>query len=1136
MRSNNYYGIRIVLILSLFGLAGIAQAAWSMKQSRLMTRWASQVDVNHPLPEYPRPQLVRQEWQNLNGLWQYQPGASDDAVPAGQTLSSQILVPFPVESAISGIMDHHEHLWYRRQFEIPAEWNGQRILLHFGAVDWESQVYVNGTSIGIHRGGYDAFSYDITDVLTGSGPQELIVRVFDPTNSQAIACGKQDLNPSGIWYTPATGIWQTVWLEPVPLDSICMLKLIPDVDFNTLRVTVDVSESARTLMVQATAYRDGKAAGTVSGTAGQELNLTLHNPRLWSPEDPYLYDLKVVLKRDDSVVDEIDSYFGMRKIELKKVDGVNRMCLNGQFVFQIGPLDQGYWPDGIYTAPTDEAMKWDLEMAKTFGFNMVRKHVKVEPARWYYWADKLGLLVWQDMPSKRSGGTAQERTQFEAELERMVKQFQSHPSIILWVVFNEGWGQYDTERITQNVMSWDSSRLVTCASGWTDYNVGHVLDYHSYPAPAAPTPTSTRASVCGEYGGIGMRVTDHMWDASSWGYTMVDNGQALADLYDSFAQQLSSFKNNPGLSAAVYTQITDVEVEINGLITYDREVIKADIEQIRVSNFLYPRTYQTILATSEKTGQSWRYTTSTPAQGWQQTDFDDSGWLTGPGGFGTAGTPGAVVKTAWNTADIWLRKTFNPGILSSEDLEKLILRIHHDEDTEIYLNGVLATSVTGYTTDYIRLDVTDAGRAALLSDQTNLIAIHCHQTYGGQYIDVGLQLEFIETPQAECGQWGYAPADFNRDCTVDLKDLSIFVLDWLNCSLPNRLDCDSFIGPSSLKYDVNVEWNDSSERVVYKPSTGGAWYPRTLILDNGTWLCAYDTNAASTTTYVQISRSTDSGMSWSYLSKPSFGIGDAANAELIQLANGTILCAYRLVNGDTKTLKVSHSNDNGSTWLHLSDITSNTDGVWEPQIIQKEDGQLLVFYAQEGNIAGTDQVIEMMRSDDNGKSWHSPQVICSTPGSRDGMPVATLLGSKDILVVLEGHDVNRNGQFVTWSVRSADGGDTWGPRTLVYAPADVNHYAVAPYITSVKNGPIFVSFHTNEDGGTVPKAGIVSSTDNGLTWTVQPKPFINNISERYYWNSLMMETSLNLVISSCASGSGPNKIKIMKSAVNRIPL
>ena len=1133
MHKKYYYGFFLGLCLAV----GLDTAqAWSMKESRLMTRWASQVDVNRPLPEYPRPQMVRPDWQNLNGLWQFQPGAAADAVPVGQTLSAEILVPFPVESAVSGVMEHHERLWYRRLFEVPAAWAGQRILLHFGAVDWESQVYVNGTSVGVHRGGYDAFSYDITDALAGSGPQELIVRVFDPTNSQAIACGKQDLNPSGIWYVPATGIWQTVWLEPAPQDAIQSLKLIPDVDHNILNVTVEVSDSAKMLLVQATALRDGITVGKVSGPAGQKLHLALSSPRLWSPDDPFLYDLKVELKRDGAVVDAVDSYFGMRKIELKKIDGINRMCLNGEFVFQIGPLDQGYWPDGIYTAPTDEAMKWDLEMSKAFGFNMVRKHVKVEPARWYYWADKLGLLVWQDMPSRRSSGNAQERVQFELELQRMVKQFWSHPSIVQWVVFNEGWGQYDTPRVTQSVMQLDPSRLVACASGWNDYDVGHILDHHSYPQPAGPAPTATRASVCGEYGGIGMRVDGHMWDPQSWGYTMVNDGASLAALYDAYIQQLASYRDAPGISAGVYTQITDVEVEINGLITYDREVIKADVERIRRSNLMYRRSYQTVLATSEQTAQPWRYTTIAPAAGWQGGAFNDSGWSSGFGGFGTAGTPGAIVNTVWNTPDIWLRRTFNPGTLTADDLGNLALRLHHDEDAEIYINGILAGSVSGYTSSYVTLPVSEAGCAALLANQNNLIAVHCHQTAGGQYIDVGLELEFVETPDATCGQWGYAPADLNRDCRVDLLDLADIASQWLDCSLPNRPECVSFISSASTEYGVSVAWDDASERVVYRPSSGGVWYPRLLILDDGTWLCGYDTNAGSSTSYIRISRSIDAGQTWSALAQASFGAGNAANAELIQLTNSDVLCAYRVVNGETKTLKVSRSSSRGASWQHLSDIISNTDGVWEPQIIQKDNGQLLVFYAQEGGAPGTDQVLEMKRSDDNAASWHSPQVISVTPGSRDGMPVATLLGNGDILVALEGHDTARSGQFVTWTIRSRDGGATWGPRQLVYAPANVSHRAVAPYITAVKNGPIFVSFQTDEGADGILKLGVVSSTDNGYTWTVQPKPFALNTGEAYNWNSLMMESPQVLAAATTASGVGRNAIKIIKGAVSTFPV
>ncbi|HOL88993.1 MAG TPA: glycoside hydrolase family 2 TIM barrel-domain containing protein [Anaerohalosphaeraceae bacterium] len=763
----------VILLTALLGTTGYG---WTLKQAPLMTPWAQQVNPAAVLPEYPRPQMIRSEWMNLNGLWQYQPGNAGDPVPTGQTLSGEILVPFPVESAISGVMEHHERLWYRRTFTVPTDWQGRRILLHFDAVDWEAEVYVNGTSVGVHKGGYDPFTFDITPHLTGSGPQEVIVRVYDPTNSQAIACGKQDLNPSGIWYTAVTGIWQTVWLEPVPEVSIERLKIVPDVDNQLVRVKAIVNGSVQGLTVEAVAFQGTEKAGQVSGAAGEDLKLRLRNVRLWSPDDPYLYDLKVRIKQGTTVLDEVQSYFGMRKIGIGMVNGVQRLLLNGKFVFQIGPLDQGWWPDGLYRAPTDEALKWDLDMIKAFGFNMVRKHVKIEPARWYYWADKLGLLVWQDMPSMRSDSSAAQRIQFEWELEQMVEELGNHPSIIMWIVFNEGWGQYDTVRLTQKVMEQDPSRLVSCASGWTDYPVGHLIDKHSYPAPGGVAPTETRASVCGEFGGIGMRVEGHMWNPNSWGYTMVNTGQELAALYDAYIQQLAGLRDELGLSAGVYTQITDVEVEINGLITYDRKVIKADVSAIRQSNAMN-RSFEGVVPTSEKTAQTWRYTTSQPNTGWMNEGFNDSGWPEGPGGFGTTGTPGAVVGTVWNTSDIWIRRTFTLPSLTPEQMNRLVLRIHHDEDAEVYLNGVLAATVTNYTTSYVYLPINAAARAALRAGQSNLIAVHCHQTAGGQFIDVGLALETVQTTDA-CGQWGYPYADLNQDCRVDFGDLAMLASEW----------------------------------------------------------------------------------------------------------------------------------------------------------------------------------------------------------------------------------------------------------------------------------------------------------------------------------------------------------------------
>ncbi len=805
--------IKTIRLMTIFlGLCILFQVSsalgWTLQQAALMTRWADQVDPANTLPEYPRPQMVRDDWMNLNGIWEFQAGSEGDFVPSGQTLLRDILVPFPVESAISGVMQHYDRLWYRRQFDVPAQWDGQRLLLHFGAVDWESEVYVNGVSVGIHKGGYDAFSYDITPYLNGTGPQELIVRVFDPTDASGYPRGKQTLYPGGIMYTPCTGIWQTVWLEPVPQVSITKLKLVPDIDNKLLKVSGFASESIPNLTVQATAYDNGVAVGTVSGAAEDALSLVMHNPKLWSPDTPFLYDLTVTLKQGETVLDEVDSYFGMRKIALGTVDGVVKMLLNDEFVFQMGPLDQGFWPDGIYTAPTDEALKWDLEMTKAFGFNMTRKHIKVEPARWYYWADKLGLMVWQDMPSMNSyidTGAGRpvppiDAPQFKTELTNMIQTHWNHPCIIMWVVFNEYQGKHDTESLCNMVKEMDPDRLVNQNSGEDrnpdnhDHHYADVYDIHSYPPPNyCISPIQARA--CGEYGGIGMQVEGHMWDPDSWGYTMVNSSGELAALYDSYTQMLSSFKTNYGLGAAVYTQITDVEIEINGLITYDRDVVKADPSLIYPSNKLYSRTYDVVLETSEQAPQFWRYTTDAPAADWYLASFDDTAWSEGPGGFGAGDPPGAVVRTTWNTSDIWLRRTFDLGTLTSEDLEKLVWTIHHDEDAEVYINGVLALETSGYTSNYVTLQVGEAAKSALIQNGSNTLAVHCYQTIGGQYIDVGLALETIHRTTDSCGQWGYAPADLDRNCRVDLDDLAVFVDDWMSCSVPDQVDCVSHLSP-----------------------------------------------------------------------------------------------------------------------------------------------------------------------------------------------------------------------------------------------------------------------------------------------------------------------------------------------------
>ena len=547
----------------------------------IKTRWADNVlDAGIPLPEYPRPQMVRDKWLNLNGEWEFESAEDGDPLPTGRTLSETILVPFAVESQLSGIERLEDRVWYKRQFEIPRNWmKNNRILLHFGAVDYEATVYINGQEAGFHKGGFDAFSIDITDYLK-PGENELIVHVYDPTDERKQVVGKQRLNPGGIWYTSVTGIWQTVWLEPVPQAHITELDMVPDIDEEVLKLTVH-GENAEGLTVEATALKNGKRAGTATGTVGTEMRVPVPDPRLWSPEDPFLYDLEIKLKNGKKTVDIVDSYFGMREITAGKVDGILRPLLNGEFVFQMGPLDQGYWPDGLYTAPTDEALKFDLQVTKDLGFNMTRKHMKVEPERWFYWADKLGLLVWQDMPSQFGPADEASKAQFEQEFAEIIDQFENHPSIIVWTVFNEGWGQYDTERLTNWVKQRDPSRLANNASGWTDKGAGDMIDMHMYVGPGSPEPTDTRIAVLGEYGGLGLKVPGHEWSPKVFNYEMQNSKEQLTQRYLGLIEGIKRLKESPGLSAAVYTQITDVEVEINGLLSYDREVEKADFNRLR---------------------------------------------------------------------------------------------------------------------------------------------------------------------------------------------------------------------------------------------------------------------------------------------------------------------------------------------------------------------------------------------------------------------------------------------------------------------------------------------------------------------------------------------------------------------------
>ena len=576
-------------------VAAPARAQWQPAAGPLKTRWAKDVSPTKAHPEYPRPQMVRKDWLNLNGLWDFAITGKDDKPSA---FTTQILVPFPVESALSGVMtpvSETNRLWYRRYFDTPRAWIGRRVLLHFGAVDFRTKVWLNGKQIGEHRGGYDGFTFDISDALNKAGENELLVSVWDPTDAGTQPRGKQVRHPNSIWYTSTSGIWQTVWLEPVPTASIHDLKITPDVDAGTVTVQPTTTATLHGFSLEVKVREDVKSVGTATILPGGQATITIEKAKLWSPESPHLYDLEVRLKLGNRTIDKVQSYFGMRKISLGKDEkGFTRLMLNNKPYFQLGPLDQGFWPDGIYTAPTDEALRYDIEMMKKLGFNLARKHVKVEPDRWYYWCDKLGLLVWQDMPSGDAftGKDKQDITrspesgaEFDTELQALIKGRGNHPCIVVWVPFNEGWGQWETARVVEMIKKLDPSRLVDDASGWFDRGVGDILDMHKYPGPAAPEPEKDRATVLGEFGGLGLPVRGHTWQAEkNWGYRSFNDSDALTAAYVDLLEKLFPLIDEKGLSAAVYTQITDVEIEVNGLMTYDREKVKMDMEKVERAN------------------------------------------------------------------------------------------------------------------------------------------------------------------------------------------------------------------------------------------------------------------------------------------------------------------------------------------------------------------------------------------------------------------------------------------------------------------------------------------------------------------------------------------------------------------------
>ena len=592
---------KIVFLAGVISLTLNASGQWKPAGDLIKTDWASKVDPNKVLPEYPRPLMERTTWQNLNGLWDYAILPVGQAEPA--KFDGKILVPFAVESSLSGVqktVGEQNELWYKRSFTIPSAWKGKNVLLHFGAVDWKTEVFVNDIKIGEHTGGYTPFCFDITAFL-GAGEQKLVVKVWDGTDTGFQPRGKQVREPRGIWYTPVTGIWQTVWLEPVNEKYIACIKSVPNIDKNRLAVTVCAKNTHPADVVEVKVKDGATVVATARSVTGLTLDLNIPNAKLWSPESPFLYDMEVVLYSKGKIVDQVKSYCAMRKISSKRdANGIVRMQLNNKDYFHFGPLDQGWWPDGLYTAPTDEALAYDIIKTKDLGYNMIRKHVKVEPARWYTHCDRIGILVWQDMPNgdrhpewqitQYFNGTELKRTPeseatFRKEWKEIMDLVYSNPSVVVWVPFNERWGQFKTEEIAEWTKNYDPSRLVNPASGGNHYRTGDMLDLHKYPAPEMFLYDAERVNVLGEYGGIGLVLDGHLWqpDKRNWGYVQFKTSKEVTDEYIKFAEQLKKLIQ-AGFSAAVYTQTTDVEGEVNGLMTYDRKVIKLEEDRLRKIN------------------------------------------------------------------------------------------------------------------------------------------------------------------------------------------------------------------------------------------------------------------------------------------------------------------------------------------------------------------------------------------------------------------------------------------------------------------------------------------------------------------------------------------------------------------------
>lgn len=729
--------IGMIVILTICAMATHAQD-WKPVPTHLKTPWADKVSPSNVLPEYPRPAMVRSRWQNLNGLWDFAAKVGEEERPK---ISKKILVPFPVESSLSGVgyqVQPSDILIYTREFAVPKAWDKDQVLLHFDAVDWSCKVYVNDRFVGSHAGGYDRFSFNIRPYLNKVGTQKLRVEVTDPGNTGGQPNGKQVLKPGGIWYTGTSGIWQTVWIEPVSERYIRSYHVETKID-GTFKISVNVPGDFKDPVLRLRIPgADIEAEMRPNGGMPTPVVFEgkIRNPKLWAPATPYLYDFKLSIGDGDEALDEVRGYFGVREIKVAKdKEGINRLMLNGQPTFMFGPLDQGFNPDGLHTYPTEECFLFDLKAIKSYGCNMLRKHIKVEPDRYYYACDKMGMLVWQDMPSM-SEQPFLNKPQFESELSRMIETHWNFPSIVMWVPFNEGWGQYDTERITSFVQRKDPTRLVNNASGWVDHGVGSVSDIHVYPGPAVPDLEDKRAAVLGEYGGLGLPVAGHTWlDKGNWGYVKYNSSQEVTDAYVDLINQVRALIPL-GLCAAVYTQTTDVEIETNGWLTYDRKVFKIDQKRAKDATVkLYDPKGDTkiLVPPAGSNGGKSKYTTNKPDGKWMATKFDDSKWSVGKGRY-TNRSP-QVEHTPWlaETPDLWVRREVDIDSLLTNPKFLII----HDDDVEVYINGVLALTRKGAVGSLILAEMTPEGKKALKRGK-NVIAMHCNSPRGDQHLDVGI--------------------------------------------------------------------------------------------------------------------------------------------------------------------------------------------------------------------------------------------------------------------------------------------------------------------------------------------------------------------------------------------------------------